>query len=154
MQPARGVLHENKHTSELSRVVNRESFASAYRKFMEQAEENSISQKSHGSRVPYGFSKQMILVDGGNFCQHFGQGTASKTPYMNWWVVSIYYLVDSGRIIIGIEEDRYPFVKQMKPVRYERIGNKKVDVAVFYSTSKSKMNTLNSMIGLLRFQKK
>lgn len=33
---------------------------------------------------------------------------------MNWWVVSIYYLPDSGKIIMGIEEDRYPHLKGMQ----------------------------------------
>lgn len=140
MRTTEETLQDKEYRSELSRIVNENSFTLAYSKFMEQAENNVITQKAHGPRVPFGFSKQTIVIDGGDFHQHFGQGTASKTPYMNWWVVSIYYLVESGRILIGIEKDRYPYVKKMKPLKYERIGNKKVDVAVFYSTSKNTMN--------------
>ena len=61
---------------------------------------------------------------------------------MNWWVVSIYYIIDSGNIVMGIEEDRYPHLKKMqtKPLRYEQIGNKKTNVAVFYSAAKDDVN--------------
>ena len=64
------------------------------------------------------------------------------TPYMNWWVVSIYYLPENGNIIMGIEEDRYPHLKeiQIKPLRYDQIGNKKVNTAVFYATHKTYVN--------------
>ena len=61
---------------------------------------------------------------------------------MNWWVVSIYYIIDSGNIVVGIEEDRYPHLKEMnnKPLRYEQIGNKKTNVAVFYAAAKDNVN--------------
>jgi 5-methylcytosine-specific restriction endonuclease McrBC GTP-binding regulatory subunit McrB len=43
---------------------------------------------------------------------------------------------------MGIEEDRYPHLKEMsiKPLRYAQIGNKKVNTAVFYSTNKSSVD--------------
>ena len=46
---------------------------------------------------------------------------------------------------MGIEEDRYPHLKEMsiKPLRYSRIGNKKVDTAVFYSATKSSLDYLS-----------
>lgn len=107
---------------------------------MKQAEENRVTGKSNGSITPEGFVK--MKVDGADFVQHFGQGAASKTPYMNWWVLSIYYLVDSGNIVMGIEEERYHHLNEMKiqPSRRERIGRKKTDIAVFYSTTKDAIN--------------
>lgn len=61
---------------------------------------------------------------------------------MNWWVASIYYLPTDGDIIIGIEEDRYPHLEEMriKPSAYAMIGNKEVRTAVFYSTTKQSAN--------------
>lgn len=43
---------------------------------------------------------------------------------------------------MGIEEDRYPHLKEIKikPLRYSRIGNKKIDTAVFYSTTKESID--------------
>ena len=109
------ISNENqKHSSELGRNVTLDKFKTAYRMFMEQAEKNAISKKSEGKRFPYGFSDN-YKFDGAGFLQHFGQGAASKTPYMNWWVVSIYYIVDSGAVIMGIEENRYPYLNKMKP---------------------------------------
>ena len=125
--------------SELRRHVTADKFEKAFREFIEQADKNVISKKSQGSKKPLGYESGNIF-DGGNLSQHFGQGAASKTPYLNWWVVSIYYLTDSGNIIIGIEADRYPHLHKMKPLRNELIGNKKVNVAVFYSVSKNSVN--------------
>jgi hypothetical protein len=129
------------HTSELSRIVTLDIFEKAYAAFIEQADENAISKKAHGSKIPYGFSKKPEC-DGACFKPQYGQGTSSAAPYMNWWVVSIYYIPDSGSIFIGIEENRYSHLREMKiePLRYERIGNKKVNTAVFYSTTKSSIN--------------
>ena len=47
---------------------------------------------------------------------------------------------ENGNIIIGIEVDRYPFINKMKPIRTAQIGNKKVDIAVFYETTKAKLD--------------
>lgn len=43
---------------------------------------------------------------------------------------------------MGIEEDRYPHLKeiQIKLLRYDQIGNKKVNTAVFYATHKTYVN--------------
>ena len=43
---------------------------------------------------------------------------------------------------MGIEEDRYIHLEEMsiKPLRFEQIGNKKVNTAVFYSSNKSGVN--------------
>ena len=129
------------HTSELSKTVTVNAFEQAYIKFIEQADKNAISKKAQGSKTPYGFSARPEC-DGAHFKQQFGQGTPSSTPYMNWWVVSIYYIIESGNIVMGIEEDRYPHLKEMnnKPLRYEQIGNKKTNVAVFYTTAKDNVN--------------
>ena len=127
-------MKENR-ISELRKNVTAEKFRIAYSAFMEQADKNSVSRKGQGSRTPFGFEGNREF-DGANLSQHFGQGAASSTPYINWWVVSIYYLPDTGKIIMGIEEDRYPYLGKMNPDRYTYIGNKATRVAVFYSASK------------------
>lgn len=134
-------LAKGEHTSELSKAVNVNAFEQAYIKFIEQADKNAITRKAQGSKTPYGFSERPEC-DGAHFKQQFGQGSPSSTPYMNWWVVSIYYIIDSGNIVMGIEEDRYPHLKEMqtKPLRYEQIGNKKTNVAVFYAAAKDSVN--------------
>lgn len=129
------------HTSELSKVVTAQAFEKAYAAFIEQADKNAISGKAQGSKTPYGFSEKPEC-DGAHFKPQYGQGSPSAAPYMNWWVVSIYYLPNSGNIIMGIEEDRYSHLKEMtiKPLRYDQIGNKKINTAVFYSANKSSVN--------------
>lgn len=123
-----------KGTSELRSNVTASVFEMAFVKFMEQAKKNAASKKSQGSQIPHGFSGKATF-DGADFHQNFGQGNASKTPYMNWWAVSIYYLVESGRIILGIEKDRYPHLNKMNPCKVVPFVNKKKDVAVFYETT-------------------
>lgn len=132
---------KGEHTSDLSKTVTVNAFEQAYIKFIEQADKNAISKKAQGSKTPYGFSVRPEC-DGAHFKQQFGQGAPSSTPYMNWWVVSIYYLPENGNIIMGIEEDRYPHLKeiQIKPLRYDQIGNKKVNTAVFYAAHKTYVN--------------
>lgn len=125
--------------SALSRNVTAEKFQIAYTRFMIQADKNSVTQKANGSRTPYGFESNRDY-DGARLSQHFGQGAASLTPYLNWWVVSIYYITSKGLIVIGIEEDRYPHLNQLKPLRFEKMGNKNTRVAVFYSTTKTNIN--------------
>ncbi len=129
------------HTSELSKVLDRDTFERTYRLFLEQADQNVASGSGNGGQTPKGFDKKPNC-DGADVSTHYGMGNASKTPYLCWWVVSIYYLPDSGNIVMAIEEDRYPHLKEMtiKPLRYSRIGNKKVDAAVFYSTTKNDIN--------------
>lgn len=129
------------YTSELSRMVSPKAFENAYTHFIEQADRNAESKRAQGSKTPYGFSERP-KCDSAEFIQHFGQGTPSATPYMNWWVVSIYYITSTDNIMVGIEEDRYPRLKEMliKPIRYEQIGNKKNKVAVYYSTTKDNVS--------------
>jgi hypothetical protein len=132
------------NTSELRRMMTPQLFEKAYKIFIEQADENAQTKKSRGQRLPYGISKadneRMISIDEGGMAQHYGQGAASYTPYINWHVVSVYYLPSTGQIIVGIEKDRYPFLDKMKPLRYSQIGNKKIDVAVFYETTKDSVD--------------
>lgn len=129
------------HTSELSRKVNAEAFELSYIKFMEQADKNVISDKAQGSKIPFGFSKK-LTCDGADFKCEYGRGRASSSPYMNWWVVSIYYVPKKGTITLGIEETRYPHLDKMqtRPIRFDMIGNKKVRTAVFYSATKNTVN--------------
>ena len=134
-------LFMNTKTSDLSKVVTASAFEKAYTAFIEQADENAKSGKSNGKKIPFGFSERPYC-DGAHFMAHYGQGAASATPYMNWWAVSIYYLPANGNIVMGIEANRYPHLREMqiKPLRYEQIGKKKVSIAVFYSTNKSNVN--------------
>ena len=134
-------LFMNTITSDLSKVVTASAFEKAYTAFIEQADENAKSGKSNGKKIPFGFSERPYC-DGAHFMAHYGQGAASATPYMNWWAVSIYYLPANGNIVMGIEANRYPHLREMqiKPLRYEQIGKKKVSIAVFYSTNKSNVN--------------
>lgn len=129
------------HTSELSKIVTVNAFERAYSAFVEQADNNAASGKAQGGQTPVGFSAKPEC-DGAYFVSHYGQGNPSAAPYINWWVVSIYYVPSNGNIIVGIEEDRYPHLKQMeiKPLRYTQVGNKEMNTAVFYSTTKSSMN--------------
>ena len=43
---------------------------------------------------------------------------------------------------MGIEEERYPHLKEMnnKPLSYEQIGNKKTNVVAFYAAAKDNLN--------------
>lgn len=127
--------------SEFRKIVDETRFKQAFQEFIVQAEKNYESGKANGSRTPYGFPKKPAC-DGAEFKQQFGQGAASATPYMNWWCVSIYYLPNIQNIILGIEKDRYPHLTQMKlkPLHYLTIGNKKVDVAVYFSSAKANIN--------------
>ena len=84
----------NNNQSELRRVITAERFEMAYKLFMEQADKNAISKKSNGEKLPFGVTKEdddrIKEIDGwGRFgvAQHYGQGAASKTPYLNWFVV-------------------------------------------------------------------
>ena len=118
------------HTSELRRILSEERFVTAFRKFQEQVDKNAETGKAEGSQTLYGLSTSQI--DGGDLTQHFGQGAASETPYVNWHVVSIYYVVKEHRIVIGIEKDRYQHIYEMSSLKEEKIGNRQSDIAVFY----------------------
>lgn len=136
-----------KYCSELSRIFTKDVFEKAYILFLDQADKNAVTKRSNGDKLPYGITKadndRIIELDGGGTFgvgQHFGQGAASKTPYINWYVLSIYYLPDTGNIVMGIEKDRFPKLKQMEPKRYTQLGNKKTEVAVFFESNKDYLN--------------
>lgn len=133
--------------SELQRVLTRDVFEKAYRAFLEQADKNAISKKANGGSIPYGISKEeadLIKEADGNgifrLSQSFGQGAASLTPYINWHVVSIYYIPAEERIVMGIERTRYNGLKYMNPLRYTKIASKKDDVAVFFESKKAMLD--------------
>ncbi len=138
---AKDLLLNIKHTSELSNTITIDVFKNAFVRFIEQADKNAISKKAEGSKIPYGFS-EIPNCDGAGFGLKYGSGTASAAPYINWWVVSIYYLPSNGRIIVGIQKDLYIHLEdmQIKPIKFENIGNKTVDIAAYYYTSKEDVN--------------
>jgi hypothetical protein len=130
------------HKSQLSKVLTADQFEITFKHFLIQADRCAKQGVITGStQIPYGFQIKPFC-DGAEVCTHFGQGAVSASPYLNWWVVSIYYLPKSKNIIMGIEENRYPHLKEMKikPLRYDQIGNKRVNTAVFYSASKNSLN--------------
>jgi hypothetical protein len=123
--------------SELRKNLTVNKLEIAYKDFMKQAEKNAVSGKSEGKKIPLVLLNGNIF-DGSGVLNQYGYGAASKAPHINWWVVSIYYEVESGRIVMGIEEDRYRyFDKLTKPTRYTHIGKKNVRVAVYYEATKN-----------------
>ena len=126
-----------KHTSELSKNVTFERFKKALIEFMNQADKNAVSKKAHGGKKPSGFID--TYFDGADFHTHFGQGAASKAPYLNWWALSIYYIVEDQSIVMGIERNRYPHLNQLEFSRYKKVPGKE-DVAVFYTAPKEQIN--------------
>ena len=125
--------------SELRENLTLELFEKVFNQFVKQADANAKSGKSKGSKNLIGVLEDNEF-DGATLTQHFGQGNASKTPYINWWVVSIYYIPFQNRIVMGIEEERYSHIKDMSPVKYERFDNRNGNIAVFYETSKDSIN--------------
>lgn len=127
------------HTSEISQIFkDPKVFENMYSHFLEQADKNNISGKANGGKTPYGLADNKC--DNADLTTHFGQGGAGTTPYLNWHVVSLYYIVDESRILMGIEKDRYKFIKQMSPLRYEKFKNRKTEMAVFYETMREKID--------------
>ena len=59
-----------------------------------------------------------------------------------WIGGAIYYLSNNENIITGIEENRYPYLKELtiNSLRYDQIENKKVNIAVFYLATKYSVN--------------
>lgn len=127
-------------SSEIRKFLTVDVLEKAYKAFMEQADKNALSKKSQGVKIPYGFSEKPKF-DGAYFNPHYGQGSPLKSPYMNWWVVSIYYLPEDGNIYVGIQKDRYPHVKKMKisPLRNIVLPNKMV-IDVYYSTRRDSID--------------
>lgn len=80
--------------SELSQIFDIRAFENTFSAFLAQADKNAETKKSEGGQTPFGFNKKPKF-DGADLSTHYGQGAASKTPYLNWRVVSIYYLTDS-----------------------------------------------------------
>lgn len=128
-----------KDNSELSRIITFEKFKKAYSGFIEQADKNVITKKGEGSKIPLGFDGETIINEW-KFSQNFGQGAPSKTPYVSWFVVSIYYITESAKIVVGIEEDRYPHLVEMNPIKTEAIGKKDRYIAVFYECDKNNID--------------
>ena len=129
---------EWKGPSELRKNVSAEKFELIFKDFLRQADDNAKTGKSFGGKTPK--SLDNCFFDGAHLRCHYGQGAASKTPYLNWWVLSIYYLPNNGNIVMGIEDYRYPYIDQMKPIIHKFVGNKQDKVAVFYETTKSTLN--------------
>lgn len=142
-QQINNMMNERLQNSELRRNITEKIFEKAFTLFIEQANKNQSSEKANGTMVPYGF-KNIPTFDGEKFKVQYGQGRASKTPYMNWWVVSIYYIPKSGDIILGIEIERFKHWKaiSLKPLGLQKIGGRSNNVAIYYSTNKNKLNII------------
>ena len=130
--------------SDLRRILTLDKFTVAFDKFVEQADKNALSNKANGSKKPFGIvdgkAKGKILIDSGYLGQTFGQGTPSATPYFNWHCVSIYYLTNENQFILGIERYRYQHIMELHPKYFKKIGNKKIDIGVFYECGKSELD--------------
>lgn len=126
-------------TSELSRIISYEKFEKAYGSFIEQADKNVMTKKGEGSKIPLGFDGENV-INNWKFSQHFGQGAASRTPYISWFVVSIYYVIENAKIIVGIEKERYPHLDKMNPIKIEEVGKKDRYVAIFYECNKNNID--------------
>ena len=129
---------EWKGPSKLRQGVSAEKFELLFKEFLRQADINAITRKSNGGKDPK-YLDNNVFDGGKKIGCHYGQGAASKTPYVNWWVLSIYYIPENGRIIMGIESDRYPHLNQMNPISYESLGKDR-RIAVFYKSTKSSLN--------------
>jgi len=105
-----------------------------------------ISGSSEGTRCPYGITggtrgwSGKLLVAGGSLGQQYGQGRASRTPYFNWHVLSIYYVPALQKIVLGIEEDRYHSLKQLPPYQIMKIPGRTKKVAAFDEYPKDEIN--------------
>lgn len=128
---------QNRKRSEISQNLTLEMFENAYTCFIEQADKNAKSGKAEGTKVPFGYG-EISYYDRAEFKAEYGRGRASSRPYMNWWAVSIYYLPDSGQIILGMEEGRYNHQKkiEIKPKEIKSVGKNRANVIVYYSTNK------------------
>ena len=130
------------YASELQSVLTYDCFCRAFESFIKQADENAISGKGRGSKKPEGISYFLkdrsgkLLVDGGALGQQFGQGAASKSPYFNWHVLSIYYIPSEKRIVLGIEANRYHSLEKLRPYTLRELPGKNVKIAVFYECRK------------------
>jgi hypothetical protein len=89
---------KGKNTSELRKSISAELFEKIYIQFMEQAEQNAISMRSNGSERLDG--KNKYTAYGKDLARKFGSGNSSRTPYICWYVVSIYYIFARKRLII------------------------------------------------------
>ena len=128
-------------SSEISQDLTQEMFEQAYTYFINQADINAKTDTAEGTKVPYGYN-EIPYYNCAAFKSEYGQGRASSRPHMNWWVISIYYLPNSGQIILGIEENRYKHQKKMtiKPKEIKTIGKNKTKVLIYYSTNKKNVD--------------
>lgn len=138
--------NSEKPLSELRKVLTYERFCEAFKCFIMQADENVISKKATGSRRPFGIYSNnrdksgKLIIDGGSLGQQYGQGAASKTPYFNWHVVSIYYVPIQQRIILGIETGRYPSLEKLQPYKVEGVRGRESKIAVFDEYNKAQID--------------
>ena len=117
-----------------------EDFREALDNFLKQADENRITLKSNGKKV--------IETPECDLGTHYGQGNASRAPYLNKYVVSIYYITAENGIVIGIAkkflDDPHLHLSQMKISKIEDklLGTSAKDksVAVYYETSRELLN--------------
>lgn len=117
-----------------------EDFKEALDKFLKQADENQISTKSNG--------KKIIETPECRLGAHYGQGNASRAPYLNWGIVSVYYITDENSIVIGIAKkfldalDHHLSRMNISEIDDKLLGASTKDkyVAVYYKTPRDHLN--------------
>ena len=129
--------------SELRTKLTYECFYNNFTEFLAQADKNVLTKKSGGGKSPAGITGEKrngkVIVDGGELGLQYGQGNASKAPYFNWHVLSIYYIPTQQKIVLGVETIRYWKFKELKPYACTEIPPNR-RVAVFDEYCKSEID--------------
>ncbi len=127
------------NTSELRSNLTPEMFQRAFSAFLIHAKENAETKAFKGGATPDGLDSKSRAFDGHTLTTHYGRGRASRAPYFNWWVLSIYYVVETGKIVMGIEKHRFPHLHEMKYEGLKEIPGKD-EVAWFYQTIEERLD--------------
>ena len=78
----------------------RGEFVEKFSEFCKQVETNRVSGKSHGNR-------RMEFSTGAALDVRYGQGAASRAPYINFACVNIYYDTTSSKIRLAMAWENY-----------------------------------------------
>jgi len=85
-----------------------DEFAKIFKQFHEQAKANKVNGKSHGNR-------SVDFSTGAKLSTRYGQGAASRAPYINFSCVNIYWdtSMDKIRLAIALSNYGYYFEKSV-----------------------------------------